>query len=125
MDTWKKYLIVTVILMSLVVFFTLAAVNFAGIGDKLSGVGGPFTTGAFKLGLGPLTWAQSGGYQMLVFYIINPLIISLMVAYVVWHFDLGYKLTGAVASSSPAAGYDNTMKREPEEPERSNTPITK
>jgi hypothetical protein len=45
-------------------------------------------------------------------------------AYLIWHYDVPYKITGATAAS-PASSYDNTVAREPAEPERSNTSVAK
>ena len=122
METWKKYLIITVILVSLVVFLTLAAVNFQGIGDKLGGIGGPFTNGLTKLGAGPLNWALIGGYQMLIFYLVSFALVPVLVAYVVWHYDIPYKIVSNSTADNKLVGYN--AQREPEDAETLNTSKT-
>ena len=119
MDTWKKYLIVTVLLMSIVVALTLLAVNFQGWGTAVSSSTGPVTTGLYNIGANYLSFGLQSGYNMLLIIIVIPAIAIVISCYVTWHWDVGYMLSKNNASSSPASNYDNTMKREPEEPERS------
>jgi hypothetical protein len=122
METWKKYAILITLVVIAVIPLTLLAVNFNGWGKQVSGWTGPFTNGAFKLGLIIPNFMVSSGYNMLIIYILAGILYPLLIAYVVWHFDVGYKFTGAAVAASPASGYDNTMRREPEEPERSQAP---
>jgi len=116
----KVFIAIITIFVIIAIIAVLIAMNFMGWGTALSGIGGPFAAGFYKLLVSPLSWASVGGWPtLLVFYIISFAIIPLLVAYSVWHFDIPYKITGSTAPS-PASNYDNSMKREPEEPERSN-----
>jgi len=118
METWKKFAVIFSIVIILAVVLTLLAVNFNGWGAAVSGVSGPFTSGISRLMQSPLNWALAGGYQLLIFYLLAFVAVPVAVAYAVWHYDLPYKITGATAPS-PASNYDNSMRREPEEAERS------
>jgi hypothetical protein len=118
----KKYLLITIPILLIVIFAFLAYFNVGGIGSSLSGVGGPFARGIYNLAIAPLNWALGGGWPTLaVFYLIGFVVVPFALAYAVWHYDWPYKITGATANSA-VAGYDNTMKREPDEPERAQTP---
>jgi hypothetical protein len=72
----------------------------------------------------PFKFALQGGPQTALVYGLAAAAIFGF-AYWVWHWDIGYKFSSTIAPSSAASGYDNTVNREPDEPERSNTPITK
>jgi hypothetical protein len=124
--SFKKYLLITIPIFAVVIFALLAYLNVGGIGTKISGVGGPFAAGFQKLLIGPLTWASAGGWPTLaIFYLVGLIAIPFSFAYIIWHYDVPYKITGATAPS-PASTYDNSMKREPDEPERSSAPaVTK
>ena len=118
MDTWKKGLIAFAIIIPLTIVLTLGSLNYAGIGDTLTGWFGPVTRGFYNIGATILNWGLANGWNMAILFISVP---ALMVAfaYVVWHWDWGYKIPGT--SSSPAAAaseYSSTLKREPDEPER-------
>jgi hypothetical protein len=120
----KKYLLITIPIIAIVIFAVLAYANFGGIGDTLSGVGGPFANGFYTLLTGPLLWGANGGWPTLaIFYLIGFILVPFGLAYFVWHYDLPYKISGA-SQPSPASNYDNSMQREPAEPERSNQPST-
>ena len=109
---------VVVIVVSLAFCVTL---NIGGLGTTLSGVGGPVAKGFYNLLVKPLQWALSSGWPTLgVFYLISFLAFPCFIAYLVWHYDVPLKVTGA-ASASPASNFTNTMNREPETPERSPT----
>jgi hypothetical protein len=124
--SFKKYLLITIPIFAIVIFALLAYLNVGNIGTTLSGVGGPFASGFQKLLTGPLTWASTGGWPTLaIFYLVGLIALPFSVAYIIWHYDVPYKITGATAPS-PASSYDNSMKREPDEPERSSAPaVTK
>jgi hypothetical protein len=124
--SFKKYLLITIPIFAVVIFALLAYLNVGGIGTKISGVGGPFAAGFQKLLIGPLTWASAGGWPTLaIFYLVGLIAIPFSFAYLIWHYDVPYKITGSTAAS-PASTYDNSMKREPDEPERSSAPaVTK
>lgn len=106
------------------VLCVLLAMNFMGWGTALSGVGGPFAAGFYKILLAPFLWVVNGGWPTLLTGIVVIAALMLSTAYLTWHYDVPLKFTGAT-SASPASGYDNSMKREPEEPERSQSSITK
>lgn len=104
---------------SITAFAAIAAVNWGGLGDTLAGFGGPVAAGIYNLAIGPVNWALSGGWPTLaVFYLIGIIVVPFTFAYIIWHFDVPYKIQGATATT-PANDYTNTMRREPEEPERS------
>jgi lipoprotein signal peptidase len=116
MQTWKKYAIVFTLIIVLVVVLTLLAVDYNGWGTSAGSVAGPVTNGLYELGNKPISWAQTNGYTMLIFYIIGILALPLIVAYLVWHYDIGYKINGtAPTTGGSITGY--TAQREPEEPE--------
>lgn len=118
METWKKFAIIFAVLAPLLIIITLLAVNFQGWGTAVSKTGGPFFTGLFNLGAMIPKFMLQDGYRMAIGYLVGLLVIPLTVAYLVWHFDIGYKLGNASKSESPASGYDNTMSREPAQPEK-------
>jgi hypothetical protein len=122
----KKYLLITIPIIAIVIFAVVAYANLGGIGTKLAGVGGPFASGFQKLLTGPLTWASAGGWPTLaIFYLVGFIVVPFSFAYLIWHYDVPYKFSSST-QSSPASNYDNSMKREPEEPERSSAPaVTK
>lgn len=121
MESYKKYLIILAIIIPLVIVATLAFTNFAGIGDQLKGAGGPFAAGLYNVAVGPLNWALGGGFPTLaLFYLLGLVVLPFSVAYIIWHYDVPYKIQGATAPS-PTSAYTNTMSREPPEPERAPT----
>jgi len=122
MDTWKKFAIIITVVVILVVPLTLLAINYNGWGAQLSTSLTPFTTGIQKVGQVIPTAMLENGYVMLIGYLAIPLLMFGF-AVIYWNRDWGYKITGASATTNSASNYDNTMKREPEEPERAS--ITK
>lgn len=117
MDISKKALIIILIIAIAITAFAVAVIaNLGGLGTKLAGVGGPFATGLYKLFNGIPLWISGGGWPtLLVGILVFIVIIPCSVAYITWHYDVPYKITGTTA---PINGYgNNTVQREPEEPE--------
>ena len=113
----KKVLLVLMVIPVLVVIFAIAYwQNWGGIGSALAGFGGPVGSGLLAIMQNPFKFALQGGPQTALVYGLGAAIIFGF-AYWVWHWDIGYKLTGAV-KDTPASTYSNDMKREPDEPER-------
>lgn len=119
MELSKKLLaIIIIVAVSLTIVAVMAIFNIGGVGDSLAGAGGPFANGLYKVFKSPYEWALSGGWPTLaVVCLLFWVILPCSVAYAVWHYDIPYKITGAVAES-PATGFGNTMQAEPQEPER-------
>lgn len=127
MVTLSKKVLVFLVITPLIVFgVAIAAIlNIGGIGTALAGFGGPFGRGVLNILTAPLAWAITGGgptiavfWALIAFGIFG-------FAYWVWHWDIGYKLSSNMATKSPADGYDNSVRTEPAEPERSKTVVTK
>jgi hypothetical protein len=115
----KVLAILIIVACSIAVFAVMVAANLFGLGDALAGAGGPVAAGIYNLAIGPVNWALTGGWPTLaVFYLIGIIVVPFTFAYIIWHFDVPYKISGATAVT-PANDYTNTMKREPDEPERS------
>jgi len=70
--------------------------------------------------MAPLQWALTDGWTVLIFYLVGTGLL-LGFAMLWWNQDIPYKITGATTAASPASNYDNTMSREPSEPERQPT----
>jgi hypothetical protein len=117
----KALAVVIVIVFALTLTAVLIAVDFQGWGTSLAGVGGPFAANIYNLFNGVPVWISSGGWPTLgVGILIFIVALPLLAAYAVWHYDVPYKITGAVAPS-PASTFTNTMQREPTPPERAPT----
>jgi hypothetical protein len=117
--SFKKYLLITIPIFAVVIFALLAYLNVGGIGTKLSGVGGPFASGFQKLLTGPLAWASNGGWPTLaIFYLVGFIAVPFSFAYLIWHYDVPYKITGSTAPSQ-ITGY--VAQRQPEDAETLNT----
>jgi hypothetical protein len=114
METWKKFAIIFAIVIVIVVFVTLLAVDFQGWGKALGKSGGPFFNGLYNIGAMLPKFALSGGYNLILFYLII-VFACLITAYLVWHFDLGYKINGQKPTAASIQNYN--AQREPEEPE--------
>lgn len=111
------------VLMLVPVIITLVAIaawqNWGGIGTALAGFGGPLGAGLVNIASMPMNFALAGTAQLAIVW--GAIVLAMLgFAYWVWHWDIGYKLSRGT-SASPVLNYDNTMKREPEEPERSPT----
>ena len=125
METWKKFAIVITVVCILVIPLTLLVVNFNGWGANLSKQAVPITNGLHNIGKIIPTAMLNNGYIMLIAYLAVP-ILMFASALIYWNQDWGYKLTGSKAATNSASTYDNSMKREPDEPERSSVPaVTK
>jgi hypothetical protein len=118
MDTWKKVAILLVLVVILVIPLTLLAIDYNGWGTSLSKSTAPVTVGIHKLGEVIPSAMLNNGYIMILCYASIP-ILMFGFAVVYWNRDWGEKL-GQSTAPNPAAEFDNTMKREPDEPERSN-----
>jgi hypothetical protein len=120
----KVYIAILAVAILVTVFAMLVATNQFGLGATFAGAGGPIATNIYNVLVGFPKWVISGGWPTLIAGgMIATIIPAVLLAYATWHYDLPCKLTGATASSSPASGYDNTMKREPDEPERGAKPV--
>jgi hypothetical protein len=98
----------------------MAAVFVPAVGKFFAGATGPIGAVALSVALMPLNWAKSGGGPTVFAFWGILAVVMFGFAYWVWHWDIGYKISKSSAPSVPD-GYSNTMKREPEEPERSPT----
>jgi hypothetical protein len=115
----KVYLAILVIAVSVTVFAMLVATNQFGLGKTFAGAGGPLAANAYNFLVGFPKWVINGGWPTLIVgFLVATVIPAAALAYATWHYDLPLRVTGAASSASPASGYDNTMKREPDEPER-------
>jgi hypothetical protein len=122
MKTWKLLVIFLAIIIPVTIIITLLAINFNGWGASVSQSTSGFTSGLQKMGAYIPNMMLQNGYIMLLIYIAVPaLVFGFALLYS--NKDWGYILQPQ-SSSNAASNYDNTMKREPEEPERSNTPVT-
>ena len=119
----KKVLLILMLIPVLTVIFAIACwQNWGGIGSALAGFGGPVGAGLINLAQAPFLWAISGSAPTIIVWAL--IFVGVVgFAYWVWHWDIGYKLTGAV-KDTPASSYSNDMKREPDEPERAPTTQT-
>ena len=116
----KVFAVILAVAIGLTAFCICAFLDIGGIGTALAGFGGPITVGLKNLGMAPLNWAVTDGWTVLIFYSVL-LIGGLAFASIWWQYDIPYKITGATTAASPASNYDNTMSREPAEPERQPT----
>jgi hypothetical protein len=123
MEMSKKVLVALLIVAIIVTAVTMAALFVPAVRLWFTNISGPAGTGAINLLQTPLKWALTGGANTIALWGVG-LIVLFGFAYWVWHWDIGYKFTGAT-TPNPASGYDNSMKREPEEPERSQTTLPK
>lgn len=117
----KALAVIIVVVFALTLTVVLIAVNFNGWGTALAGVGGPFANNVYNVFNGVPLWISSGGWPTLAVGILIFIVaLPLLAAYAVWHYDVPYKITGAVAPN-PASTFTNTMQREPSTPERAPT----
>jgi hypothetical protein len=119
METWKKFAILFGILIPIIIVLTLLAVNFNGWGKQVSGISGPFTNGLYQLGLKLPQFMMQNGYTMIISYLLIFIGFPLLVAWAVWHWDVGYKFSNATTSNNKLEGYN--AQREPEDAETLNT----
>ena len=121
MVTLSKKILATIIIIAVVIaLIAFAAIfNVGNFGASMAGAGGPVAAGFYNLSAGFLKWALSGGWPTLaVFYLLGLIVIPFSFAFIIWHFDVPYKITGAATATNPASGYNNLTPREPAEPER-------
>ena len=96
MEIGKKWLAVIIILAIVLTAFSFAVIfNVGGLGSSLAGAGGPIASGFYNLLVTPLNWALSGGWPTLaVFFLIGFVAFPCLLAYLVWHNDIPYKILG-------------------------------
>jgi len=120
MELTKKVLAIIVIFSVIGTAVALAAVfNLGGFGTAVAGAGGPAAAGIYKIGNAPLLWASSGGWPTLAAFYLGFVALIFAFAWVIWHFDVPYKITGATAAPEIQS---HVTTREPEEPERAPQP---
>jgi hypothetical protein len=119
MNVSKKVLIAILVIAILGTALTMAAIFVPAVGEWFSSFSGPFGSGIINLFQMPLKAALEGGAQTIAFWGIIAIIVFGF-AYWVWHWDIGYKISGATAPAVEQA-FSNTTKREPDEPELSPT----
>jgi len=119
----KKILAVLLIAAIAGTAVTMAAIFVPAVGKFFASGTGPAGAAALSVAKAPLAWALSGGGPTIFGFWGIALLVVFGFAYWVWHWDIGYKISKSSAPSVPD-GYSNTMKREPEEPERSPTTTT-
>lgn len=120
MNISKKVLAALIVIAIIVTAVAMAAIFVPAVGAWFSTNFGGVGTGFLNLFTVPLTWALSGGGPTIAVFWGIIIIAALGFTYIVWHYDVPYKVTG-VTAVTPATGYTNTMSREPPEPERSPT----
>jgi hypothetical protein len=98
----KVFIVVLVIAIILVSFAFCVALNVGGLGTSLSGVGGPIAKGLYNILNTVPIWISSGGWPTLAVGILAfVVVIPVLAAYLCWHTDLPYKITGAPNSETP------------------------
>jgi len=97
----KPLIAVIAICVFIAVFAFAAVFNVGGLGTALAGVGGPVGSAFYSFFNAPVAWASAGGWPTLAAFYATFIVVMLVFAYVVWHFDLPYKVTGAQAATAP------------------------
>jgi len=98
----------------------MAAILIDDVRTAVAGFGGPITVALRDAGRAPLQWGLTDGWTVLIFWTVAAIVV--VGCCVLWfEKDITYKITGATTAASPASNYDNTMSREPAEPERQPT----
>lgn len=122
MELTKKILAIIVAVSVAITLFAVAVwQNIGGLGTSLTGAGGPVASGFYKIANAPLLWASSGGWPTLAVFYCGFIAVMFGFAWVIWHFDVPYKITGA--TQQPLGDLTHSVTREPEEPERAPQPI--
>ena len=94
MNISKKVLIILLALAIIITAITMAAVFVPAVGKWFSTTFGGAGAGLVNLAQIPLKFALEGGAQTFALYGIG-LLVLFGFAYWVWHWDIGYKFTGA------------------------------
>ena len=124
MQLSKKVLAIIIVLAIILTAVAMAAIFVPSVNAWFSVNTGSWGVTALAIAQAPLQYALSGGAQTALFWgVITAGLFGF--AYWVWHWDIGFKLSGATKPSSPASNYDNNMAREPTEPERGSTNVSK
>ncbi len=120
----KKVLAVIIVVSSVVTAIAIfAAFNIGGFGDAVAGTGGPVAKGFYEIFNAPLLWGSSGGWPTLIAVYVGGVTIILLFAYVVYHFDLPAKITGATSTQPDYSPSLSAYPKEPAEPERAPEPL--
>jgi hypothetical protein len=111
----KVFLAAIIISVILVAVAFAIALNVGGLGDSVSGFGGPLARGAYNIFVTPFNWVASGGWPTLAAGIGIVGLLMVLSAYATWHYDIPYKITGVTTADNKMLNY--TAQKEPEDPE--------
>lgn len=115
----RKVLAVIITVAVILTIIAMLAIFYKPFGEAVSGFGGPVGAGIVTALSAPLQWALSGGGPTLAVFYGLALAIIFGFAYWVWHWNIGYKITGITAASELPS---HSVTHEPEEPERAPQP---
>lgn len=114
MNVSKKVLAALLVIAIIATAVAMAAIFVPAVGAWFSTNFGAVGAGLINVMQLPFKWALSGGGATTAAVWAIGFVVLLAFAYWVWHWDIGYKLTGA-AQENKLTTY--TTQREPEQPE--------